>query len=200
MDRRNFIKNVIRATGALSLGAFLPGLMNFTTGKASAHSLFAPNLHIQNNSFTFAELEGRDATNRIIIHHSGISGSPDITAKDIDAMHKANGWSGIGYHMFVRKNGLIETGRPLDDVGAHTFHYNMDSIGICLHGNFNDEYPTEYQLSSLNGLVALLCQMYALKPNISTIKGHRDYNATACPGDNLYADLGKLRESAARLV
>ena len=28
--------------------------------------------------------------------------------------------------------------------------------------------------------------MYGLRPGSRTIKGHRDFNATACPGQNLY--------------
>ncbi|HRM59675.1 MAG TPA: N-acetylmuramoyl-L-alanine amidase, partial [Megamonas funiformis] len=71
-------------------------------------------------------------------HHSAIGGNDDITAADIHRIHLQNGWSGIGYHMFIRKSGLIETGRPLEDIGAHTYQHNNSSIGICLSGNFND--------------------------------------------------------------
>lgn len=42
--------------------------------------------------------------------------------------------------------------------------------------------------------------MYSLSPNENTVFGHRDFNATACPGENLYADLYHLRHMASNFI
>lgn len=44
----------------------------------------------------------------IIVHHAEASA---CTVQDINSWHKANGWAGIGYHYFIRKNGEIYKGR-----------------------------------------------------------------------------------------
>ena len=211
MNRREFLFKSLKLSGAILAGSELYKLfssfLNIPIGKENiAHAseldyeLTHSGLSIVENDFNFSSLVTRPTTSQIIIHHSAIGGRDDITAADIDRIHKQNGWSGIGYHMFIRKSGLIETGRPLVDIGAHTYQHNNNSIGICLSGNFNNEMPTDMQMQSATQLIALLCQMYSLFPNEYTIFGHRDFNATACPGDNLYADLYSLRQDASNFV
>lgn len=199
MNRRDFLRNIIKTAGIFSI---LPILEIFDEKevKASNIPIFAKDLHIKNNSFTFSELENRDITDKIIIHHSGIDINKEISAKDVDLMHKKNGWAGIGYHMFIRGDGLIETGRPLLAMGAHTYKFNNDSVGICLHGNFNNDFPTDLQMGSLYALLGYLCQIYTLKPNENTVLGHRDFNKTACPGENLYQKMTKIRENVAKIL
>ena len=73
-------------------------------------------------------------------------------------------------------------------MGAHCENYNSVSIGICLEGNFEIEQPTEKQLTSLSELIQYLKKKYG---NVQIV-GHRDLNATACPGKNLYSKLGSV--------
>ncbi|HMQ62785.1 MAG TPA: hypothetical protein PKE06_19045, partial [Flavilitoribacter sp.] len=42
----------------------------------------------------------------------------DIGAKEIDRWHRAKGWFTIGYHFAIRRDGSIEYGRELSEVGA----------------------------------------------------------------------------------
>ena len=44
----------------------------------------------------------------IIIHCSATRAGQDLTAKDIDRMHRARGFNGIGYHYVIRIDGTIE--------------------------------------------------------------------------------------------
>lgn len=202
MNRRDFILKSIKLGGALLAGGgitTLAAMLSPDNAKAADYTLYTSDLPIVENYFSFTSLSERRKTSRIIVHHSATTGD-DVSAADIHRMHLQNGWSGIGYHMFIRKSGLIETGRPLADIGAHTYRYNNNSIGICLAGNFNNEMPTDMQLASAGKLIGLLCQMYNLRPNESTIFGHRDFNATACPGENLYADLYYLRQTASNFI
>lgn len=68
-----------------------------------------------------------------------------LGAREIDGWHRERGWSGIGYHYVIKRDGELETGRPLDKVGAHAVGANGDSIGVCLMGTreFTDaQYDT----------------------------------------------------------
>lgn len=119
------------------------------------------------------------AIKRIILHHSGVSVLQSV--ETIHNYHKnTRGYAGIGYHFYVRKDGGIYRGRPIEYVGAHAYGANSDSIGICAEGNFDEEAMNDIQKNSIKELVASLKNEY----NISLVQGHRDTIATSCPGAN----------------
>ena len=113
----------------------------------------------------------------IVIHHAAGNGS----VEDIHKLHLANGWWGIGYHYYIRKDGTIYRGRPEKFVGSHAGSnndYNSHSIGICFEGNFEVETPTEAQINAGRWLVSDIKSRCEIKE----ILGHKDLTATACPG------------------
>lgn len=114
-------------------------------------------------------------TDEIIIHHSL---SPDVSAAVIDCWHRERGWTCIGYHIVIRKNGTFETGRNISYVGAHAKGRNAHSIGICLPGDFFKYAPSEEQLRTLKTAVALLLHVY---PEVKYISPHRS-GSVPCPG------------------
>ena len=120
-------------------------------------------------------LTKRRATTRLILHHAAAS---KCTAQQIHSWHLANGWVGIGYHFFVRKDGSVYRGRPEDTVGAHAGNNNYDSIGICFEGNFMTETMPDVQRTAGAELVAYLKDKYG----ITKVQKHSDVNATGCPG------------------
>ena len=73
----------------------------------------------------------------IIIHCSAVRPNQTSSAKEIDLWHRKRGWSGIGYHYVVRRDGTIETGRPEAKVGAHCLNHNKYSIGVCYEGGLD---------------------------------------------------------------
>lgn len=151
-------------------------------------------LAIEETNFHFTEpLLVRPKTDMIVIHHVGIPDG-DTPAAAIHRAHLANGWAGIGYHYVIRKNGVIERGRPLAVVGAHAYGENYHTVGINVTGNFDKEVPTDAQMKSLTELVTALCRIYHIDPGPATIVGHRDVNSTDCPGKNLYRLLPQLRD------
>ena len=102
-----------------------------------------------------------------------------MTPEQVHAAHLANGWAGIGYHYYVRKDGSIHRGRPEWAMGSHALNCN-DSLGVCAEGNYESEKTMPAaQLASLRDLHANLHGRYKLVD-----KRHRDCpgNATACPG------------------
>lgn len=85
-----------------------------------------------------------------IVYHTSASYNSRLgviypTAKDIDAMHKARGWSGIGYHFVIGEGGTIEQGRDIDAPGAHVAGFNTTTIGVCVsgHGDYKDWTPKQ---------------------------------------------------------
>ena len=89
---------------------------------------------------------------------------------------------------------MIERGRGWNMVGAHAQYNNKDSVGIALAGNFCIGTPTPEQINSLVNLLVTLCGVYNLVPDELSVIGHRDVNATACPGDMLYDMLPQIRK------
>ena len=150
---------------------------------------------IKETNLEFGGLTERTTTDMIVIHHTGAN--MDASAEQIHEWHLGNGWAGIGYHFLIRKDGTIEQGRPLGTVGAHVYGENRHTVGINLAGNFELGDPTEAQTAAAARLIASLCTVYQLDPRWQgTVKGHRDLNATACPGRYLYAQLPDIVQQA----
>ena len=112
----------------------------------------------------------------IILHHAVYNGD----VEGIDRIHKGKGWTCIGYHFYVRKDGSIYRGRREDTVGAHAYGSNYTSIGICAEGNFETDIMSEEQKNSIIELVNYLKNKYG----VTKVLRHKDVNATACPGKN----------------
>ena len=119
----------------------------------------------------------RSKTDEVILHHAEAS---NATVWDINQWHLDNGWVGIGYHYYIRKDGSIYRGRPEWAVGAHATGHNDRSIGICCEGAYMTETMPAAQLASLKALLRDIMGRYGKM----ALKRHRDVNATSCPGDN----------------
>ena len=111
----------------------------------------------------------------IVLHHAAGSGS----VQAIHDYHKnAKGWAGIAYHLYVRKDGSVWQGRPIDKAGGHCSGYNYNSVGICFEGNFTTEYMTETQLQAGKDAVIYCRDIY---PSAKVV-GHKELTNTICPG------------------
>lgn len=123
-------------------------------------------------------LSNRARTDYIALHHAEAS---SCTAEQVDQWHKENGWSGIGYHFFVRKDGRIYRGRPINKMGAHVSGMNNCSIGICAEGKYSTETMPETQKIAICRLLVYLKDNYY--PN-AKIVGHKEIGDSDCPGRN----------------
>ncbi|WP_102400223.1 N-acetylmuramoyl-L-alanine amidase [Haloimpatiens massiliensis] len=115
--------------------------------------------------------------NTIVLHHAE---SSKCTVEDINRWHKGNGWAGIGYHYFVKKDGSIYKGRPDNAIGAHARGHNTNSLGICAEGRYMVENMPQAQKNS----IIELCKYLKSKYGISRIYGHGELMSTDCPGAN----------------
>jgi N-acetylmuramoyl-L-alanine amidase len=80
-----------------------------------------------------------DRVKWLTIHYSATPIEQDVSAADIDRMHRKRGFREIGYHYYIRKNGMVEKGRDLSqpgrfEVGAHSYSENEATIGVCYEG------------------------------------------------------------------
>lgn len=111
----------------------------------------------------------------IVIHCSATKAQQDIGRNTIADWHKAKGWNDIGYHFVIRRNGTLEMGRPLSDVGAHAYGYNRMSWGVCMVGGLDylskpyDNF-TDAQFATLKTVIQVL---KAIAPDAEVL-GHRD--------------------------
>jgi hypothetical protein len=102
--------------------------------------------------------------------------------------------------------------------GAHAGGWNTGNLGVGLIGSFSERgryrgTPTPAAVASAEGVLAEFSQRHGIDPQgtiaysnpensatVAAISGHRDYNATECPGDNLYLQLPQIRSNVAALV
>lgn len=120
--------------------------------------------------------------NEIFMHCSATNPKADIDAATIRKWHKDRGWRDIGYHYVIKRDGTLETGRPLTQTGAHAKGHNRNSIGICMVGGVDtkgraDSNFTRAQWKTAEELVEDLTKKY---PN-AKVRGHREVSSKACP-------------------
>ena len=124
-----------------------------------------------NGSLTYGNVP-----NKIVLHNADATG---CTSKDIHQWHLNNGWTGIGYHFYIRKDGNIYRGRPENAIGSHCKGSNTGSIGICFEGRYMTEtsMPNEQYQAGIE-LIKYLFNKYGNMP----IYGHKELFSTDCPG------------------
>ncbi|HEY8584368.1 MAG TPA: peptidoglycan recognition protein [Capillimicrobium sp.] len=134
-----------------------------------------------------------------------------------------NRWNDVGYNFLVDKYGQIFEGRAggitQAVIGAQAQGYNAVSTGVSNIGTFEDTGQTDAALNAMAKLIAWKLALHGAPvagrvqvvsaggesnkyPSGRTvtferISGHRDGDATSCPGAALYAQLPELRRRAA---
>lgn len=121
--------------------------------------------------------------NEIIIHCAATKPSMDIGAEWIEKVHLKRGFSSIGYHYVIKRNGLIDHGRHIAKVGAHCKGKNRHSVGVCLVGGMSEDNKpednfTDAQFERLREVVANLKKQFL---DIKKVSGHCDYSTKPCP-------------------
>ncbi|ADI07615.1 hypothetical protein SBI_04495 [Streptomyces bingchenggensis BCW-1] len=136
---------------------------------------------------------------------------------------KSMGWRDFGYNFAVDKCGNIYEGRSGGVAkavqGAHTRGFNTNSMGIAVLGTYSSKKPAAKAVKAVAKLTAWKLGLFGRNPSGTThlksaggnrfkkgtkaklrvISGHRDGYNTECPGNALYAKLGTVRSTAARL-
>lgn len=119
----------------------------------------------------------------IIIHCTATPEGRDVTKEEITSWHKQRGFSTIGYHYLVQRNGCIEEGRDVNVSGAHCEGHNSRSLGVCYVGGMtaDGKKPKDTRTpQQKQQLLNLLKQLRSLYPS-ARIYGHRDFAKKDCP-------------------
>jgi hypothetical protein len=136
------------------------------------------------------------------------------------------GWRDIGYNFLVDRYGQIFEGREggIDQavVGAQAQGYNSVSTGVANLGTFSGVAQTPDAVHAMAELLAWKLSLHGAPVRgqvtvlsrggptnrygagtpvtFERISGHRDADATTCPGDALYAQLPEIRRLAAEIA
>ena len=122
---------------------------------------------------------------RIIWHHSAIN-AKRLQFDEIDRYHKTRDFPlsslgfYVGYHYLVEYDGTVRQAREEDEIGAHDAGENLNSIGICLAGDFTAQLPTDAQSAAVATLVREIRSRWDIP--VTRIEPHRLDDTTECPG------------------
>ena len=122
----------------------------------------------------------------IILHCSATVEGKDFTAADIDRWHKEKGYKKIGYHFVIDLDGTIETGRQLNEVGAHCKGHN-DSIGICYIGGLSKDGKAKdtRTIEQKESLYRLVYDLMGDDMTLEQIHCHNEFANKDCPCFNI---------------
>ncbi len=126
----------------------------------------------------------RKNTHYIVIHCSATRADQVCTAADIRRWHvDERGWSDIGYHWIVERDGKVVPGRKSDSWGAHVRGHNHDSVGICLVGGIDSKGQPENNFTQQQMLaLEMLVESLQFRYPVALVKGHCDFDSRKhCP-------------------
>jgi N-acetylmuramoyl-L-alanine amidase len=149
----------------------------------------------------------RGGYRRITVHHSADREPPNLdgtvakSAAEVRSIQKAHmegketGYADIGYHFVIDPYGRVFQGRELAFQGAHAAGANnVQNLGVCLIGNFDEEAPTKAALDALKKLLDE--QRTIWKIPRSQVLTHQELKSTECPGRNLAKWVQAYRHAA----
>lgn len=119
----------------------------------------------------------------LIVHCSATPEGKDYSVDTIRQWHLQRGFSDIGYHYVIYRDGSIHIGRDESIIGAHCTGHNTNSIGVCYIGGCASDGKTPKDTRTTEqkqSLVKLLKELKTKYPQ-SSIHGHRDFSSKACP-------------------
>lgn len=153
---------------------------------------------------------------QIVIHHTASANQADKSkkaafklAKDVQSWHMdGNDWADTGNNFTISRGGFVMEGRHtslkhLNDKkgwvqSAHAPGANHNGIGVENEGTYTSQLPTKELWNALVQFCAHACKQFGISPK--KIYGHRDFVATACPGDAFYAKLPQLRKDVEKAM
>ncbi|MGX6606325.1 N-acetylmuramoyl-L-alanine amidase [Micromonosporaceae bacterium Da 78-11] len=164
------------------------------------------------------------------VHHTGFGNGYTCAQsasvlRGIQANDVREGMSDMGYNFLVDQCGTLFEGRKGSVgkavIGAHIQGFNTGSVGIALLGNYEDAEPSAAAQTTIAQVAAARLGAYGFNPTTSAvmtegasgkkwpegaqvtfprIAGHRDGDATVCPGAHLYPLLPAIRARSVQMI
>lgn len=215
VGRRSLLRGAVllgvgAAAGATALTTAAPALAQ--VGAPTIHNRAAWNARPPSSAVTIRN----HRPNKIVIHHTATANQTDTSlarafslSRGIQNHHMdTNGWIDAGQQFTISRGGHIMEARHQSlptlqggssfPHGAHAGVQNSESIGIENEGTYTSVAPPAALYDALVHFCAYTCQQYQIPP--SQIFGHRDFSATACPGNVFYGMLSQLRNDVADAI
>ena len=119
----------------------------------------------------------------IIVHCSATPEGKDYTTAQIKQWHLQRGFSDIGYHYIIYRDGSIHTGRAESVSGAHCTGHNTISIGVCYIGGMDsaNKNPKDTRTDAQKASLLKLLKELKLKYPKAKIYPHYKFANKACP-------------------
>ena len=120
----------------------------------------------------------RREVERVFIHCSASDRPEHDDVEIIRKWHvEDNGWSDIGYHYFIKKDGEVKPGRSLEQTPAAQKGSNTAAITICLHGLAAEAFTRQQYRS----LIDLCTEIEAAYGGLVSFHGHCEVSSKSCP-------------------
>ncbi len=211
VSRRALLRGGFTVTAVGALGATIP----VAAGAAGAKAVDRPRMYgcdewgARPPNGTIQVLNRKPTY--IVVHHTAGGNSNDLSLEHAFAISRGiqnfhmdgRGWVDSGQQLTNSRGGHVTEGRHrsveiLDGgtrhvQGANVGNHNSEVIGIENEGLYSTVDVPVALWNSLVQLVAYIAQSYGISPDM--IRGHRDFNATECPGEVLYARLPELKDA-----
>ena len=128
----------------------------------------------------------------IIIHCSATREGQELPPEALDEMHRKRGFSGTGYHYYIRRNGTVLSPRHIACIGAHVKGRNNHSIGICYEGGLDAHgHPADTRTPEQRTVLRLLVMQLRQRFPSAEVCGHCDFPDVhkACPCFDVKSEL-----------
>ena len=161
---------------------------------------------------------------KLIVHHTDTQNNdpdPAATVRSIYYYHAVTeGWGDIGYNFLIDEQGRIYEGRHTFDypsgsspteedangngvTAAHVQGFNSGTVGIALLGTLTSQDALNDYIAGIGdpqGSSLYTNPVSGTQKTFPNIAGHRDVNATECPGGVFYATLPTIRSDVAAML
>ncbi len=169
---------------------YSPTLSGFL-GKIDVLNKFYLSCDIQDITQLFpSDYKRKKYINFIVIHQDADTTKDYSPMLAISKHSKDKSGNTFPFHYYINRKGTLF---KCHDDWLETNHFagnNDKSLGVCLQGNFNDEYATPEQLAGLTNLLLYLKNIHQVASN--NIIKHTDTKTSKCPGKNI--DLQAVRQ------
>lgn len=140
------------------------------------------------------------AVDALVVHYSASGADEQANHRNCAARVRAiqryhmdtQGWADIAYNWLVCVHGSIYQGRGWGVRSAATGAANSHTVAVCFLGN-DDKGRQDATPAARQALREVYEFVKRRTPRRIVAKGHRDFMATSCPGDELYRFLKTLK-------
>lgn len=143
---------------------------------------------------------------RLTIHHTATVQNPSRSVAEkleglqrfsqrddsLSSGKKKPAWPDVPYHFYVGVDGVVGEGRDWHYVGDSNTPYDPSGhLLVVVEGSFERDTLTTAQRHTLDVLIPALARRFAIASD--SLRAHRDYAETTCPGKHVYELLPELR-------